>query len=42
MAKPQEVQQERRLVCPTRKEAQEGEKKLRRIKESEAARMTKP
>jgi len=42
VARPQKAQQERRLARPTRKEAQEGEKKLRRVEESEAARMAKP
>jgi len=42
VARPQKAQQERRLVCPTREEAQEGERKLRRIEESEAVCVAKP
>ena len=41
VVKPQKAQQERKLVCSTKKKVQEGKKKLRRIEESEAAHMAK-
>jgi len=35
-------QEERRPVCPIREKAQEGEKRLRRVKEGKTAHVTKP
>jgi len=37
VARPQKMQQERKLMRPTREETQEGEKRFRRVEESEAA-----
>jgi len=42
VARPKKVQQKGKLACPIRKEAQEAERKLRRVEESKATRMTKP
>jgi len=39
---PQKAQQERRPACPIREKVQEEEKRLRKVEEGEAARMTKP
>ena len=41
VARPQKVQQEKRLVCPIRGKAQKEERRLRRVEESEAARPIK-
>jgi len=41
VARPQKAQQEKRPVCPVKRKAQEGERRLRRAKESEAACLTK-
>jgi len=37
VARPQKVQQEKRPACPVRGKAQEKERRLRRVEESEAA-----
>jgi len=42
VARPQKMQQERMLAHPTREKAQEGERKLRRIEESEVVHKAKP
>jgi len=42
VAMPQKAQQERRPACPIREKVQEEEKRLRKVEEGEAARMTKP
>jgi len=42
VAKPQKAHQQKGLVCPVKGKTQEGERKLRRVKEKEAAHVAKP
>ena len=42
VAKPQKVHQQKGPVHPAKGKAQEGERKLRRVEEKEAARVAKP
>ena len=42
VAKPQKVHQQEEPVCPVKGKVQEGERRLRRIEEEEAAHVTKP
>jgi len=42
VAKPQKVHQQKGPACPVKGKAQEGERRLRRVEEEEAACVTKP